>query len=218
MKKLRLWEDKGFAQTTEGISQWTTYHSSFHLPCQHCSHCSLVPPRTFYAYGNHLDFSSPRLDTLGLWNPIMCKSKSKPRNVVHEALLPGLCASLQSHLLPCLVSTFSLATLNTVTCAWNTLPSYSWFFTQPTSLRMSLRCSSFFSSSYISFLRNSFSHSSRKGRSRASPMAQRLSSHVPLICSRGSLVWILGVDMAPLGMPCCGRHPMYKVEEDGHGC
>ena len=27
-----------------------------------------------------------------------------------------------------------------------------------------------------------------------------------------------GVDMAPLGMPCCGRRPTYKVEEDGHGC
>ena len=25
-------------------------------------------------------------------------------------------------------------------------------------------------------------------------------------------------DMAPLGRPCCGRHPTYKVEEDGHGC
>ena len=31
-------------------------------------------------------------------------------------------------------------------------------------------------------------------------------------------VWILGTDMAPLGMPCCGRHPTNKVEEDGHGC
>ena len=34
----------------------------------------------------------------------------------------------------------------------------------------------------------------------------------------GSPVWIPGVDMALLGMPCCGRHPTYKVEEDGHGC
>ena len=23
---------------------------------------------------------------------------------------------------------------------------------------------------------------------------------------------------APLGKPCCGRRPTYKVEEDGHGC
>ena len=34
----------------------------------------------------------------------------------------------------------------------------------------------------------------------------------------GSLVQILGADMAPLGMPCYGRRPIYKVEEDGHGC
>ena len=30
------------------------------------------------------------------------------------------------------------------------------------------------------------------------------------------LVWIMGADMAPLGTPCCGRRPTYKVEEDGH--
>ena len=34
----------------------------------------------------------------------------------------------------------------------------------------------------------------------------------------GSPVQILGVDMAPLGRPCCGRRPTYEVEEDGHGC
>ena len=49
-------------------------------------------------------------------------------------------------------------------------------------------------------------------------MAQQLSAHVPLLEVWGSLVQIPGADMAPLGMPCCGRHPTYKVEEDGHGC
>ena len=34
----------------------------------------------------------------------------------------------------------------------------------------------------------------------------------------GLPVQIPGADMAPLGKPCCGRHPIHKVEEDGHGC
>ena len=52
----------------------------------------------------------------------------------------------------------------------------------------------------------------------ACPVAQQVSLHIPLWWPRGSPVWILGVDMAPLGKPCCGRRPTYKVEEDGHGC
>ena len=38
------------------------------------------------------------------------------------------------------------------------------------------------------------------------------------LAAQGSPVWILGADMALLGMPCWGRCPTYKVEEDGHGC
>ena len=34
----------------------------------------------------------------------------------------------------------------------------------------------------------------------------------------GSPVRILGVDMAPLVKPRCGRRPRSKVEENGHGC
>ena len=49
------------------------------------------------------------------------------------------------------------------------------------------------------------------------PVVQWLSLHV--------LLWWPGVcwfespgqTCALLGMPCCGRRPTYKVEEDGHG-
>ena len=34
----------------------------------------------------------------------------------------------------------------------------------------------------------------------------------------GSQVWIPSADMEPLDKPCCGRHLIYKTEEDGHGC
>ena len=51
------------------------------------------------------------------------------------------------------------------------------------------------------------------------PMAQWLSAYVLLLHEACSLpVWILGVDKALLGKPCCGRHVTFKVEEDGHGC
>ena len=38
------------------------------------------------------------------------------------------------------------------------------------------------------------------------------------LAARGLLVPIPGADMAPLGKPCRGRRPTYKVEEDGHRC
>ena len=36
--------------------------------------------------------------------------------------------------------------------------------------------------------------------------------------AQGSPVQIPGADMALIGKPCCGRHPTYKIEEDGHRC
>ena len=53
----------------------------------------------------------------------------------------------------------------------------------------------------------------------ASPVAQQLSSHILLPGSPG----FPGLDPGcghgtAWQKPCCGRHPTYKVEEDGHGC
>ena len=33
-----------------------------------------------------------------------------------------------------------------------------------------------------------------------------------------SPVQIPGADLTLIVKPCCGRHPTYKVEEDGHRC
>ena len=53
----------------------------------------------------------------------------------------------------------------------------------------------------------------------ASPVAQRLSSHVPLFGGPGFTGSDSGCGHGTAWKkPCCGRHPTYKVEEDGHGC
>ena len=50
-------------------------------------------------------------------------------------------------------------------------------------------------------------------------MAQWLSSHVPLLGSPGFAGWDPGCGHGTAWQkPCCGRRPMYKVEEDGPGC
>ena len=51
------------------------------------------------------------------------------------------------------------------------------------------------------------------------PVAQWLSSRVPLLGGPG----FVGSDPrcgpgTAWQKPCCGRHPMHKVEDDGHGC
>ena len=52
----------------------------------------------------------------------------------------------------------------------------------------------------------------------AGPVAQWLSAHIPFwwpgVRQFISQVW----NYAWLVKPFCGRHPMYKVEEDGHRC
>ena len=53
----------------------------------------------------------------------------------------------------------------------------------------------------------------------ASPVVQRLSSHVPLLSGPG----FAGLDPGcghgtAWQKPWCGGRPIYKVEEDGHGC
>ena len=56
------------------------------------------------------------------------------------------------------------------------------------------------------------------GRSGVSPVVQRLGVRVLLRWPKGhrfrSRVWTYAL----LVESCCGRHPTYKVEEDGHGC
>ena len=48
--------------------------------------------------------------------------------------------------------------------------------------------------------------------------AQRLSSHIPLRWPGVHKFRSQVQTYAPLGKPCCGKHPTYNIEEDGHGC
>ena len=53
----------------------------------------------------------------------------------------------------------------------------------------------------------------------AGPVAQWLSAHVLLLGSPGFAGWDPGCGHGTAWQkPCCARRPIYKVEEDGHGC
>ena len=58
----------------------------------------------------------------------------------------------------------------------------------------------------------------KKGEKRGQPGGAVVKCARSASAAQGSPVQIWGADMALHGTPCCGRHPTYKVEEDGHGC
>ena len=56
-------------------------------------------------------------------------------------------------------------------------------------------------------------------RAGAGPVVQWLSEHIPLLGGPGFAALDPGCRHGTAWQkPCCGRHPTYKVEEDGHGC
>ena len=65
---------------------------------------------------------------------------------------------------------------------------------------------------------DSQTHTRRKKQSWGQPGGTVVKCAHSTWVAQGSPVRILGSDVALLGKPRCGRHPTYKVEEDGHGC
>ena len=53
---------------------------------------------------------------------------------------------------------------------------------------------------------------------RGRPGGTAVKGEYSVSAAQGLLVGMPGGDVAPLGKPCCGRCPTYKVEEDGHRC
>ena len=71
---------------------------------------------------------------------------------------------------------------------------------------------------YVMFRYQSYPFNKLKNKSHGWPSGPVVKCTHSASVARGSLVWIPGADMAPLGKLCWVRSPTHKVEEDGHGC
>ena len=58
----------------------------------------------------------------------------------------------------------------------------------------------------------------KKEHSRGWPGGAAVKCAHSALAAQGLPVQILGADVALLIKLCCGQHPTYKVEEDGHEC